>query len=403
MWPDPLVGGLRLMCARAVDRIHPHHRETQARLAAAEERYQTLVDRLPIATYVMKVGLPATGATYVSSGIERLTGYPMEEWLRDRDLLYEILHPDDQELAADHWESVVAGGQTSFVLDYRIIHRDGRIRWLREMSDLREIDGKPVLEGVWVDITDRMEAEEALAVTTKELTEANERLLELDRIRTMFFTTASHELRTPLTSLLGYSDIVDQRWDELSDAQRRDHVRTIHKQSLRMARLVRDVLAASEMDQGLLKVDPQPTDVSSVVEAAARSHASETAAVRIDADGRPIALADPVRLEQILSNLLANAVRFGRPPVVVDIARNGAFVEIRVRDRGPGVPDDLRSRVFDRFELSAAAGDLIQQGFGLGLSVARDLARAQGGELALEDSSVGATFVLTLPAALGFS
>lgn len=87
-------------------------RETQAQLVAVEERYQTLVDRLPIATYVMKVGLPATGATYVSSGIERLTGYPAEDWLGERDLLYEILHPDDQELAAAHWESVVAGGES---------------------------------------------------------------------------------------------------------------------------------------------------------------------------------------------------------------------------------------------------------------------------------------------------
>jgi two-component system sensor histidine kinase/response regulator len=191
------------MCARSIDRSRPRRRETQARLPTIEERYQSLLDRLPIATYVMRVGSPASGATDVASGIERLTGYPMD-WLDDHDL-YEILHPDDQELAADHWE-VVAGFQTSFILDYRIIHRDGRVRWLREMSDIRDVDGEQVLEGVWVDITDRMEAEEALAATTEELTEANGRLLELDRIRTAFFTTASHELRTPLTSLLGYSD-----------------------------------------------------------------------------------------------------------------------------------------------------------------------------------------------------
>ena len=376
-------------------------RETQARLVAVEERYQTLVDRLPIATYVMRVGLPATGATYVSSGIERLTGYPADDWLGERDLLYEILHPADQELAAAHWKSVVAGGQKSFVLDYRIIHRDGRVRWLREMSDLREAGGEYVLEGVWVDITDRMEAEEALAAKTEELTEANERLLELDRIRATFFTTASHELRTPLTSLLGYSDILDQQWDQLSDPQRRDHVRTIHKQGMRMARLVRDVLTASELDQGLLKVDPEPTDVAHVAEAVARSPGSED--VRIQADGRPIALAESVRLTQILSNLLANALRYGEPPVVVDIAKGDAGVEIRVRDGGPGVPDDLQPLLFDRFELSAEAGHLVQQGFGLGLSVARELARAQGGELSLEGASVGATFLLTLPAAPGFS
>jgi signal transduction histidine kinase len=164
---------------------------------------------------------------------------------------------------------------------------------------------------------------------------------------------------------------VDQRWDQLPDPQRRDHIRTIHRQSLRMARLVRDVLAASEMDQGLLKVDPQPTEVTHVVEAVAHSHARGREDIRIHADGRPIALADPERLEQILSNLLANALRYGRPPVIVDVASSDPIVEIRVRDGGSGIPEDLRPRLFNRFELSAEAEDLVQQGFGLGLSVAR--------------------------------
>lgn len=108
-------------------------------------------------------------------------------------------------------------------------------------------------------------------------------------------------------------------------------------------------------------------------------------------------------MTQILSNLPANASRYGRPPVVVDIAKGDAGVEIRVRDRGPGVPADLQPVLFDRFELSSEAGHLVQQGFGLGLSVARELARAQGGELSLEAASAGATFLLTLPADPGFS
>jgi PAS domain S-box-containing protein len=368
-------------------------RETQARLAAVEERYQALVDRLPIATYVEE-GWDPLVTRYASPEIERLTGYSAEEWTTDHDLLDRCIHHEDRDDVHEAWRKVHEERATTWSKDYRIVGRDGRIVWVRDLAEISRDGDTPIVEGVLIDMTDRMQVEEELAARTQELTEANERLLALDRVRTAFFTTASHELRTPLTSLLGYSMMVDLQWSQLTDLQRREHVRTINKHSLRMARLVRDVLAASELDQGLLTVDPQPTDVCEVVETVARSHAPE-GDVEIRAEGRPIASADADRLEQILSNLLANALRYGRSPATVSVAERGPIVEVRVHDRGLGVPDDLRPRLFERFELSEEVGDRIQQGFGLGLSVARELARAQGGELSLESASV---FVLTLPA-----
>lgn len=372
-------------------------RETQARLATIEGRYRSLVDRLPIATYVAE-GWDPSVTTYMSPETEQMTGYAADEWTADPGLWMRCVHPDDRPNVVRSWRDAIESGSSTWMMDYRIVGRDGRTIWVRDLAEIRRDDGVRV-EGVFIDITDRMRIEQELAARTEELTKTNERLLQLDRVRTAFFTTASHELRTPLTSLLGYSNMVDQQWGELTDLQRRGHVRTINKHSLRMARLVRDVLAASELDQGLLTVDPQPIDVRALAETVARAHASEDGATEIHAEGRPIALADPDRVEQILSNLLANALRYGRSPVIVDVEERGLLVEVRVTDRGPGLPDDLRPRLFERFELSDEAGDRIQQGFGLGLSVARDLARALGGELSLEKDSPGATFVLTLPAA----
>jgi PAS domain S-box-containing protein len=375
-------------------------RETRARLAAIEERYQTLVDRLPIATYIDE-GWDPVVTRYVSPEIERLTGYPAEDWVTDRDRLDRCIHPEDRAAVDEAWCHAREQGATTWSMDYRIITLDGRTVWIRDLAEIHRDGELPIVEGVLIDMTDRKQVEEELAARTEELTQANERLLELDRVRTAFFTTASHELRTPLTSLLGYSTLVDQQWSQLTDLQRREHVRTINRHSLRMTRLVRDVLTASELDQGLLTVEPQPIDVSEIVAKVARSHSPEGEHVEIRTEGRPIAVADPVGFEQIISNLLANALRYGRPPVMLDMAETGPIVEIRVRDRGPGVPNDLRARLFERFELSEEAGDRIQQGFGLGLSVARDLARAQGGELSLEAASPGATFLLALPAVAG--
>jgi PAS domain S-box-containing protein len=367
-------------------------RQTRSRLAAIEERYQSLVDRLPIATYIEEAWDPLV-TRYASPEIERLTGYPAEDWKTDPDLLDRCIHPEDRGGVREAWTKVHEERSTTWSQDYRIVGRDGRIVWVRDLAEIRRDGETPIVEGVLIDMTDRKQAEE-LAARTRDLTEANERLLALDRVRTAFFTTASHELRTPLTSLLGFSKMLDLQWSQLTDLQRLDHVRTINKHSLRMARLVRDVLAASELDQGLLTVDPQPADVCEVVGTVARSNAPE-GDVEIRAEGRPIASADSDRVEQILSNLLANALRYGRSPVTVSVAGRGPIVEVRAHDDGPGVPDDLRPRLFERFELSEETGDRIQQGFGLGLSIARELARAQGGELSLEAAS---TFVLTLPA-----
>lgn len=112
-----------------------------------------------------------------------------------------------------------------------------------------------------------------------------------------------------------------------------------------------------------------------------------------------MALADPERLEQILSNLIANALRYGEPTVVVEAKEAGDLTEVWVRDHGIGVPDDLRDRLFERFALSDETEERVQQGFGLGLAVSRDLARVQSGDLRLEVDQEGSTFVLTLPAA----
>lgn len=364
--------------------------QAEERLARAEERYRSLVDRLPIATYVEE-GLHPDAVRYVSPGIERMTGYAVEEWSADVLLWERLVHPGDRDRVLSAWERTAAERSTTWAIDYRMIRRDGSVIWVRDLAELRFDAEAVIVEGVLVDITDRMRAEEELAA-------ANESLRELDRGRREFFARASHELRTPLTSMLGYLDILDRQWVELRDAERQEHVATVQRQALRLTRLVRDVLAMAEMDQGLLTMDPRPIPLQEIVASAVRHLTPADVATRVV--GHPMVMGDPTRLEQIVSNLVANAVRYGRPPITIDVRNGGPTVEIRVVDHGPGVAEDLRDRLFERFALSDQTERRVQQGFGLGLSVARDLARAHGGDLRYEDRpSGGASFVVTLPAA----
>jgi PAS domain S-box-containing protein len=365
--------------------------QAEERLAVAEARYRSLVERLPIATYIEE-GIHPDTSRYVSPGIERMTGYPVEDWTADPYLWERILHPDDLERVLGEWRRVTEERATTWSSDYRMIHRDGREVWVRDLGELRYDAEQVLVEGVLVDITDRMRAEEDLAA-------ANEDLRAVDRGRSEFFTRASHELRTPLTSMLGYLDILDRQWEELTDPDRREHVATVQRQALRLTRLVRDLLATAEMDQGLLSIDRRPTELREIVEAVVRHLAPAPETVQVAVEGRPVVLGDRSRLEQIVSNLVANAIRYGASPIRIAVSNGGPTVSVSVSDAGTGVPTDLADHLFERFALSDETERRIQQGFGLGLSVARDLARAQGGDLRYVGGPDGAEFVLTLPSA----
>lgn len=164
-------------------------------------------------------------------------------------------------------------------------HRDGSVVWVHDTVTPIRQDGTPVArQGLLIDVTPRRQAEEDLAL-------ANEHLREIDLGRSEFFTLASHEMRIPLTSMLGYLDILHRRWAELSDAGRREHVSTVRRQALRLTRLVRDLLAMTEMDQGLLTVEPQPIPlegtVASVIRPLAHGDVTVEGARAAAGDGRP--------------------------------------------------------------------------------------------------------------------
>jgi hypothetical protein len=284
---------------------------------------------------------------------------------------------------------------TSWSQAYRIVRPDGDIRWVHDVAQVRFRDNVPVFEGAFHDITE-------LKILEQTLTEANERLRAADESRERFFVTASHELRTPITAMLGFADVLERGWDDLSDEEKLDHIGTIKQQGHRLARLVGDLLAAAELDRQAPSAARRDIALRRAVDAAVRASVANPFDVEVRIDGRLEVSCDPDALRLILENLLSNAERYGTPPIVVTATGAGDEVEVRIADLGPGVPDDLRDRLFERFAMSQTMERRVQQGFGLGLALARELARANHGDLRYEhDLRAGAVFVLTLaPASL---
>jgi signal transduction histidine kinase len=233
---------------------------------------------------------------------------------------------------------------------------------------------------------------ERVALAT-ERARLHEQVLMLDQLKANFVAVASHELRTPAASVYGALATAVERRDELDPELREELLQVAYEQSERLCGLLEQLLDLSRLDARGLRVSPQPLVLRSVLAKIAADNVPDRTAVQLDVPPDLAVIADPLVLDRVVSNLLVNAVRYGRPPIVVAAEQRDRHVRVAVEDRGSGIPEDLRARLFDRFE---RGGD-DAHGTGLGLSIARAYARAHGGDLFYEPTDTGSRFELLLP------
>jgi signal transduction histidine kinase len=231
-----------------------------------------------------------------------------------------------------------------------------------------------------------------------------------NRAKSEFLGTMSHELRTPLNAISGYAELLDlEIRGPLTDAQRQDLAR-IRRNSQYLLSLINDVLNFARLGAGRVEMriaDVRLAEVIAGLEAlvAPQVHAKGLSYEPGVHDPALAARADPERLQQVLLNLLTNAIKFtdagGRIVLSCEAATDA--VRVRVRDTGRGVPADELGRIFEPFvQVDRHPTHGSQQGVGLGLAISRELARAMGGEITVESTvGAGSTFTLTLPRPAG--
>jgi signal transduction histidine kinase len=205
--------------------------------------------------------------------------------------------------------------------------------------------------------------------------------------------SVSHELRTPLTPILGFSETL-LRHDGV-DSQTRQAAEVIHRNARHLSELVDDLLRTSRARRGALPVDPEAVAVGSFIDEMLQGRAEDNIEVHVDSE---VAVwVDRTHLTQIVTNLLDNAVRYGRPPVRIEVASEAQACRLSVIDHGDGVPEWFVSELFDDFAQASRGDGRSGGGLGLGLPIARTLARANDGDLTYADEDVGARFTLRLP------
>jgi signal transduction histidine kinase len=246
--------------------------------------------------------------------------------------------------------------------------------------------------------------EEALAtvgVVTATLLEdalAREELQELDVLKTEYIALATHELRNPLSSIYGISVTLNERGDELAEPEGRALRNALREQTARMRSLAEQLLDLSRLDLTAIGISPEPVRLRPKIEELVRSLAeSRSNAVTIAVPPDMQAVVDPAALDRMLSNLIANSLRHGQPPVTITALGRDRHLRLVVEDRGRGVPPEFVPRLFDRFARSAESRDR-GEGSGLGLAIAQAYARAHGGEIVYEPAVPhGARFEVVLP------
>jgi signal transduction histidine kinase len=229
---------------------------------------------------------------------------------------------------------------------------------------------------------------------------ARRALERADELKSNFVALAAHELRNPVATIVGLAQTLNRMRDRLPEDRRNEVLEALDRQGGRLQVLVEQLLDLSRLDAEAVSVAPEPVRVRERVEEIAKAAAGERAA-EIDVDiARDLeALADPVVLDRVVSNLVVNALRYGAAPIVVRAERSDRHFRLTVEDRGPGVAPEFVPSLFERFARSEGSRDHVQ-GTGLGLAIARSYARAHSGDLLYEPGEPsGARFQLVLPAA----
>jgi signal transduction histidine kinase len=234
----------------------------------------------------------------------------------------------------------------------------------------------------------------------------NQTQLELDQLRTLsrskdqFLASVSHELRTPLTGVLGFAELLRDGPDELSEEERRSMISSVAEEASDLAAIIDDLLVAARSELDLLAITRVPVSlraqVAQVLETTDRSVSSR---VELVGDPRQTAIGDPGRVRQIIRNLVTNAVRYGGEHLEIRFGVGDGMVRVEVADDGTGLEREDWERIFEPYYRVHQGSDTQPSAIGIGLSVARHLARLMEGDLTYRREAGWSVFRLSLPGA----
>ncbi|HEV2861944.1 MAG TPA: ATP-binding protein [Pyrinomonadaceae bacterium] len=367
-------------------------------LLESEERLQLIADHAPV--LIVYCGADRTYKFVNKPYAERFGLSPSEIVGRP---LHEVMGREAYAIIEPYVDAVLRGERVEFESEVPYEELGARHMWVAYEPEFDEGGRVTGFVAAMLDITRQKRAEaerERLLEREKALRAKAE---EANRLKDEFLATVSHELRTPLTAIMGWAHMLEN--SPLDEETARHAVKVISRNAEQQRQIVEDVLDVSRIVAGKFKLEAEPLEIAPVVQAALDTTrpAAEAKGIRLRSDLGPgaVVTGDPARLQQVVWNLLANAVKFTPPggEVRVSAQRILTHVRIEVSDTGPGIPPEFLPYVFDRFRQADSSTTRQHGGLGLGLSIVRHLVEAHGGSVHAYSAGEGqgATFTVDLP------
>jgi signal transduction histidine kinase len=371
---------------------------------SAHQRLITVLDQSPLAIGIAEA--PSGQFLFVNGEMERLIGRRPEvsKFVDEASGGVEGFHLDGSPLTTDEWPMSKALLHGEVVRNQTVHLRradGGEFDAMFNAAPVHDASGV-VIAAVLIfwDVTAQRRADEALRIAYDTTAAAN-------RAKSDFFAVMSHELRTPLNAISGYVELMALGQEGALSPQQKEYLDRINRNQRHLLSLIDDVLSFAKIEGGRLPLAMQTVRVSDAIGELEALIEPELLKRQLTFRREPVdesltVRADPEKLRQVLLNFLANAMKFTEPGGSIDVGaeRQGAQVQIRVSDTGIGIPATEITRVFEPFFQVERGMTRKYSGVGLGLAIARDLARAMRGDVTIESTpGKGTTVALLLPPA----
>jgi len=374
-----------------------------ARRVSELERFHELVETLDAIFW--EADADSLEFTFLSTKAETVLGVPdalPERW-------GDHVYAEDRERVLDAIRTHVAEPGDDLHLEYRTLGHASETLWLRDLVHV-QVDalGRAVLRGLVVDITERKRAEQALRRSEQKYSdafhrerEATQQLRALDEMKNTFLEAVSHDMRTPLTGILGSALTLEQAGLDIPREDALDLLRRIASNARKLERLLGDLLDLDRLQRGIVSPQRHPTDMRALVRnVVAELELADDRAIEVEAE-ELVASIDAAKVERIVENLIANAVRHTPPGsrIWVRVTSEGTSTLLVVEDEGSGVPDDLKEAIFEPFRQAPGPAQ-VSPGVGVGLSLVARFAELHGGTAWVQDRpGGGSSFRVLLPQA----
>jgi len=386
--------------ARGIAQDISETKELNLALQLEKQFSEQLSESSPNGVYIYDYSLQTD--TYINTQYQAILGYTLEDIQgMSSDEFFELFHPDERALVAEHMNQLKSG-KSGLHVEYRFKHKKGHWVWCYSVDSPFEIadDGtvKSVI-GVFIDISEKKKFESDLKEALIQANSANV-------LKSQFLANMSHEIRTPLNWLVGFANLLK---DENLDVEtRNEYIDYIEGATSQLLNLINDIIDVSKIEAGEIKINKKPFSLKQLLKETeanfnetikAKEKEDLKLKVSIPTDSHDLMLiSDVLRVKQVVNNLIGNAVKFSEDGTIeFGYEIKGDWIEFFVRDQGIGIPSEKLEIIFERFE-HLETDSKKYEGTGLGLSISKGLAELLGGMMEVESQeNNGSTFRFKIP------